>query len=116
MASDIDKAIGFLSKNLRLEGDDIEEIRAKFPDYSKEITDLMEEFRNYKRAGQELGNLNSQAARLNYELYEKFMAVHTNSIRISGSRSALRISGQTFSKEIEKTIEELLAKYLMIDF
>ncbi len=116
MASEVDRAIGFLKKNLRLESSDIEEIRANFQDYSEEITNLMVEFRNYKKAGEELGNLNSQAARLNYELYEKFMAVHTNSIRISGSRSALRIAGQKFSKDVEKTIEELLARYLMIEF
>lgn len=116
MASEVDRAIEFLRKNLRLESNDIEEIRSNFLDYSEEISGLMMEFRNYKKAGEELGNLNSQAARLNYELYEKFMAVHTNSIRISGSRSALKIAGKRFSKDVEKTIGELLARYLMIEF
>ena len=116
MASEVERAIEFLRKNLRLESSDIEEIRDNFQDYAEEIYGLIAEFRNYKKAGEELGNLNSQAARLNYEMYEKFMAVHTNSIRISGSRSALKISGQKFSKDVEKTIEELLARYLMIEF
>ncbi len=116
MASELDAAAEFLKKNLGLENDQLAEIVENFQDYREQIADLREEFRNYKKAGEELGNLNSQEARLNYEMYETFMAVHTNSIRISGSRSALKIAGQTFSKDIEKTIEELLAKYLMIEF
>lgn len=116
MASDIDKSIDFLRKNLRLDDNQLEEISANFEEYSKEISGLMEEFQKYKKAGEELGNLNSEAARLNYLLYETYMAVHTNSIRISGSRSAHRIAGNRFSKDVEETIQELLSRYLMIKF
>lgn len=116
MDSEASDALEILGKNLILSKSELEKLAANYGDYREEVEALLAEFRKHKQASAELSSLNSRSARLNYELYETYMAVHTNSIKISGSRSALRIAGQRLSQETEIEIEEILEKYLMMKF
>lgn len=116
MDSEVSKVIGLLEKNLILNSSEIEELAGNFEEYREEIESLLKELGKYNEAAEELSRLNSRSARLNYENYETYMAVHTNSIKISGSRSALKIAGQKLSRDIQNEIQDILDKYLMIKF
>lgn len=116
MESEPGYALKAISKAVSITPGEMAELRSNFELYSEEIKDLLREMAEYNKVKEELGQLNSRSARLNYENYETYMAVHTNSIKISGSRAALKLGGLTLSEEIENEIEDLLSKYLMIRF
>ncbi len=116
MDSEKRRIIDLLRKNLVFTGKDLEEISDNFEQYREELQDLCSQINSHNLITEELSQLSSRSARLNYENYETYMAVHTNAIKISGSRAALRISGQKLSPDLDEEIEELLGKYLMMKF
>lgn len=116
MQSDMDRIMGELVRYVYLTSDELKEIRGNFPIYENSVLKLIDQAYKYNKLKEEFSKLSSEEAKLNYENYETFMAVHTNSIAISGHRAAIRISGQRLSKEIENDLEELLSKYLMMKF
>ncbi len=116
MRSENDKILNQLVKYVDLTPDQIQEIRDNFQLYERSILDLLAQASKYTKLKEDFSRLLSDEARLNYENYETYMAVHTNSIAISGHRAAIRISGQRLSKDIEIELEDLLSKYLMMKF
>lgn len=116
MDSETQHIFEILRKNLILDSYELAELEENLSEYRDEINSLISEFTKYSDANRELSRLSTRSARLNYENYETYMAVHTNSIKISGSRSALKIAGEKLSPEVVDEIENLLDKYLMIKF
>lgn len=116
MDSEKAKIIDLLRKNLVFKGQELDEISDNFDLYREELKKLCKEIDAHNRTTEELSKLSSKSARLNYENYETYMAVHTNAIKISGSRAALKIAGQRLTSELEKEIDDLLDKYLMMKF
>lgn len=116
METDIGPALEIVGRHVKLTPVELKEVRENFPFYERTISELVRYASRYEQLKEELSKLSSEIAKLNFENYETYMAVHTNSIAISGHRAAIRISGQRISKEVEKELEDLLAKYLMMKF
>ena len=116
MDPDINKILGELARHLNLSPEEIKEIRDNFPLYEVAIDGLLKVASINASLKGELSRLSSEEARINYESYETFMAVHSNSVAISGNRGAIRLRGQDLSSDIESEIDELLARYLLIKF
>lgn len=116
MNSEDKNTVEVLRRNLILDRYELEELESNFESYREDISSLLEELHKYNEVNRELSQLSTRSARLNYENYETYMAVHSNSIKISGSRSALKIAGEKLSKDVVKEIDDLLDKYLMIKF
>lgn len=116
MKTDLRKNLETLSRNINLSVDELREIRDNYREYEEEVEKLVGQITRFSELKDELSGISTKIARLNYENYETYMAVHTNSIAISGHRAAIRISGQRLSKELEEDLEELLDKYLMMKF
>ena len=116
MDPDINKILGELARHLNLSPEEIKEIRDNFPLYEVAIDGLLKLASINASLKGELSRLSSEEARINYESYETFMAVHSNSVAISGNRGAIRLRGQNLSSHIESEIDELLARYLLIKF
>ncbi len=116
METDIGPALEKVGRHVKLTPHELQEIRDNFQFYGSTINDLLKYISRYEQLKQELSKLSSEIAKLNFENYETYMAVHTNSIAISGHRAAIKISGQRLSKELERELEDILAKYLMMKF
>ncbi len=116
MKLEISEIVAELCRHLNLSPEEIKEIRDNFSLYEVAIDGLLKVASIHASLKWELSRLSSEEARINYESYETFMAVHSNSVAISGNRGAIRLSGQSLSSDIESEIEELLAKYLLIKF
>ncbi len=116
MEPEISKILGELCRHINLSSEEMTEIRENFSLYEVAIDGLLKVASKNASLIGELSKLSSEEARINYELYETFMAVHSNSVAISGNRGAMRLSGQNLSSDVESVIEGLLARYLMIKF
>ncbi len=116
MDSERIRVLELIKNNLNLNSHEFKEITENFDAYDAEIADLAREIEEYKKIALEMGKLSSLSARLNYETYETYMAVHTNTIKISGEKAVIKISGQELSKEVKSEIDDLMEKYLMIRF
>ncbi len=82
---------------------------------SEEIAELREEFEKFHSMNSRRLKLQSDYARLNYEIYETFMSTHQNAIAMSGMFSELRIAGRKPDKETIEEIEAILNGYLMFE-
>lgn len=94
-----------------------EEERLKFDrdDHEDEIIELLEEAEKYYKMNSDRLRLQSEYAKLNYEIYESYMSTHQNAIAISGMYSELRISGKKLSPEMLQKVEDILDSYLIIN-
>lgn len=116
MKTDINITLEELRSHITITEDELQEIRENFQSYEGAIRELLNHVSKYNTLKWELSKISTDIARLNYENYETYMAVHTNSIALSGYRAAIRISGQRLSREVESDLEDLLSKYLMMKF
>lgn len=93
-----------------------DELRAYDEDaLSEEISELKSEFEKFYRANSRRLRLQSEYAKLNYEIYESYMGTHQNAIAISGMYSELRIAGKGLAKRSIEDIEDILDSYLLLD-
>lgn len=94
--------------------EDVQEIISNFDHYGPVIDELKKVSEEYGEKTSAMTSLNSQYARLNYEIYEKFMAVHVNAIKISSKKSEVSLLGLTTPRHLAEKVETILEKYLLI--
>lgn len=82
---------------------------------SDEISELKKELEKFYSTNARRLKLQSEYARLNYEIYESYMSTHQNAIAISGMYSELKIAGKALNKKNIEEIESILDSYLMFD-
>lgn len=116
MGTEAARRLDLLSKHLVLSSEELKEIMDNYSYYETAVEELLGRIARHTELKDELSSLSAKIARLNYENYETYMAIHTNSIAISGHRAAIKISGQRLSKDVEEDLTDLLAKYLMLKF
>ncbi len=80
-----------------------------------EVSDLLSELTKYYEMNGRKLRLQSEYAKLNYELYDSFMSAHQNAIAISGMYSELKMAARKLSSARIEKIEYLLDRYLILD-
>lgn len=79
------------------------------------LAELMEEVGKFRSLKSEKLKLQSEYARMNFEIYDTFMSTHQNAIAISGMFSEIRIGGNEIDREKIEKIEYFLDRYLIIN-
>lgn len=93
---------------------EIYDIFSNYNEYEPLVMELINARRSFQETMSLNYQLNSQYARFHYETYEKFMAVHINSIKISAMKSEIGLMGISISPELSRKVEYLLKNYLLI--
>lgn len=101
-----------LARILNLTDEDLLHFDAEY--LSEELQELTEEYKKFYRMNSRRLKLQSEYAKLNYEIYESYMSTHQNAIAISGMYSELRIGGRSLEVEFKGEIEQILDSYLML--
>lgn len=103
-----------LTRISTLTDQEIREIENDMEGYA--VSDLMQEvlllegkLQNIER---ELSHLDSEYARLSYELHSKYTIVQSNTMRLSGLKGKLDLRGVKLQESINKEIALLQRKYI----
>lgn len=116
MTAEFPKSMDLLKQELTLSREELEELENNYAEYRELAENLVEEIMAFRRLKRESGDLDARSARLNYENYETFMAIHTNAIAISGIRAALKLKRKEVPDGLQDEVEDILSKYLLITF
>lgn len=108
------KEITSLKRHISLSEKEWNELDLNFDQYGQTIAELLQETSRSQTLTEETGHLDSELARLNYDIYEKHMATHTNAIKLSGIVAESKLTGKTISTDIRSQIDHILDNYLML--
>lgn len=90
------------------------ELEKNSTEYSETVDQLLKEIEHSNRLRNQNSRLDTRSAALNYEIYETYMAIHTNAIKISGQRALFKLKDLELLGDLKKEVDDLLEKYLII--
>jgi len=91
----------------------VAELLSKEDQYGKELSILLEEFFEYKKLKTEMAALQTRYAALNAEIYDLYMAVHSNAIIISATLAEHELMGNEPPDEIQEDTRDILNEFLI---
>ncbi|OWP56268.1 MAG: hypothetical protein B2I17_06705 [Thermoplasmatales archaeon B_DKE] len=91
----------------------IDELLSNENQYGKELSILLEEFFEYKKLKTEMAALQTRYAALNAEIYDLYMAVHSNAIIISATLAEHELMGNEPPDDMQEDAREILNEFLI---
>lgn len=115
MSQKQDELISTLEKTTNLTVLELQEIRNNREDYmgNPHVREIIELSGRFTEIQEDLGELDTLRARKNFESYEKYMAVHTNAIALTGIRAKLALLERKLPENLSEEAEYFVKKYLL---
>ena len=105
--------IGKLQNIVFISEDEKMELMENEGEYKELVRLLMEEHKQYMDNLEVVSNIHSQLAAINYDVHEKFMNTHKNSIVVKSYMAELKMLGIPIGSDLDQ-INRILDHYLIL--